>query len=862
MATVGEARLIILGEDRTSAAFAAAQENVRKLDKAVGAVVKSTEVVDKIAKSVAPMSARLGAIAQQVERVTEATRGLSAEQSRLQLANERLGGFQAMTGALEKADAALIRAKTNLRNLWQEIAASAAPTKALQNEYTRAEAAVARATQAFEAQKTGVAEARAGFEEIAGPLDTVASAQARLAGEIERVNGLMAAQGRAAAELSEKLAAAVRQEEESQKRRGVLVKQMNDMLPLAGPIVLGALGKALGAGATVEERIAQLQTSGAKPGEIDQARGDYREFSKTHAGMLEADYLAAYKDARVIAPDEPYDMARLGSRYVAAARNSGLSTTENDVGNVMRIMDELGLKDMGQREELLNSILKSQQAFGSQISTETMLAAYRNAKQSIYDWSPEFREKIFPTLLQSSGQQGGTEMMTALNNYIGQHMQLSELKALINAGFVNNSDLTFDHNHPVLKPGAHLFEADTFKSNIAQWAWDFHDHFMQRKGATEGQFDELIAKMPRNMAALIAFLVHNDPRIHRDMQTLDKPVGLAAEGNASLANNPVAGMTALKDAIEQLGAAATSPVMKPAADALSALANDISNFSAAVGEFSKAHPDIAKVMSGAALGGAGAFGLYQSVKLLSGFGSLLTGGGDAKLTGSAAALTGSATALDTAAAELSAAAVKMGGRAVPSPGRPPSDTPGGGKRPPGNGLGWAPWLFGLGTAVTAAEVASAPKVGSKEWAANVNATNSYWDKLMASWLPAGWVTPAAPQTPIDAVKADKAREIARKIDLNPLGLDRYEMDAMRSGDDREAMRGRALSDLKPSGDLKVSLDPASKADISVRVTVEPSGDLIRAAAAAQANASGNLRANVGVSTAGVAPNGQGGIGSR
>src|SRR5208283_2626563 len=103
-------------------------------------------------------------------------------------------------------------------------------------------------------------------------------------------------------------------------------------------------------------------------------------------------------------------------------RGSGLSSSEYDVGNVLRIMDEIGLKSQAQREDFVNNFLKAQQAFGSQITTETALAAYRNAKQSIYTWSDDFRNKFFPTLLQSAGQQGGTEMMTALSNYVGGHM--------------------------------------------------------------------------------------------------------------------------------------------------------------------------------------------------------------------------------------------------------------------------------------------------------------------------------------------------------------------------------------------------------------------------------------------------------
>jgi hypothetical protein len=179
-----------------------------------------------------------------------------------------------------------------------------------------------------------------------------------------------------------------------------VLRQGAELLPFAGPEILHETVKAIEAGASVQEEIARLTTAGAKPEEIARARQDYGEFAKTHAGVLETEYLAGYRDARVIAPsskehpDESFEMGKLGGRYRAALRNSGLSVTEDDVGNVLRIVDELGLKTNPEREDFVNNFLKAQQAFGSQIKTETALAAYRNAKQSIYDWDPEFRNKF------------------------------------------------------------------------------------------------------------------------------------------------------------------------------------------------------------------------------------------------------------------------------------------------------------------------------------------------------------------------------------------------------------------------------------------------------------------------------------
>jgi len=577
---------------------------------------------------------------------------------------------------------------------------------------------------------------------------------------------------------------------------------------LGGPMIgmavgggmLAAVKEALGMGATTQERIAQLKAAGATPAEIDTARKDFLDFAAKHAGVTEADYLATYKDARVIAPAEAFEMAQLGGRYRSALRNSGLSTSEEDVGNVMRIMDELGMKGMPEREQFLNSFLKSQQAFGTQIQTGTALSAYRNAKQSIYDWSPEFREKIFPTLLQSTGQQGGTEMMTALNNYIGGHMQGKEFQALIDAGFVANKDVVWKKNEPMLRKGAHLFEADTFKSNIAQWAWDFHDHFMKRKGATEDQFGDLVAKMPRNMAGLIEFLVHNEPRVKRDIETTGKPIGLAAGDDTAMAQNPIAAFSALTDSLKQLASAATSPLMIKAAASLTSLAETIQSWATGYSEWAKSHPDLAESAGkiGVGVGGVGGLALLNGAfqGLMGGFG-----------------LKSSATALDVSAAKLSDAAAVLRGAApgtVGGGGPLTTPTPGKLKDPIG---GWR-WLFTLYSfGQTAFEMFNAPTVGSKEWADNVNNKNKFWDDLIGGLLPPGWVTRAPAAVPFDPKAIAKAQPLAdlARPDWEQLVKMDYGDRRTVFHDDleqaRENSRGTALSNLKPAADeSKASLD--------------------------------------------------------
>jgi hypothetical protein len=647
-------------------------------------------------------------------------------------------------------------------------------------------ASLAATQKAVAEQREGLASLTVGLEGVAGPTDGAAAAQAKLMGAIERTTLAMTEQGNAALRAAEKVANA-------QRRQGGAVagfrKTVVENLPFLGPGILHETKAAAEAGGSVQDEIAALTAAGATPDQIAKARADFVGFSRKYAGVSEADWLAAYKDARVIAPAEPYEMTELGMRYRVAARNSGVPTSEADVSNVLRIMDELGLKTMPEREHLLDSILKQQQAFGPQISTETMLAAYRNAKQSIYDWSPEFREKLFPTLLQSSGQQGGTEMMTAFNNYIGDHMSAAELKTLINAGFAAPGDVTWDHNHAMVRPGAHLFESDVFEKNIAQWAWDFHDKYMSGKGATEGGFTDVIAKMPRNMAALIAFLVHNEARLKRDEATLGLPVGLAAGDNSYLAQNPGAGLDALKTSITQFAAAVSSPPMAEIGAGLQAFARGIQSVSASYEEFADKHPEAAKATGAAALAAGAATGGWLSWKLFTGIGRLFGFGG-------AGAATEAATAAETGALSLGGA----------------------------TGVGAAVLATGAALATLLKELGPEGPLG----------------RFYSAPSPNDFPTPG---------ELERSRRSGMVWHGGSFVYD------------PEAHRGEAMHRLmEDHGPLKVELDPTSKAQVSVDVTVHASDDLVRAVAAAKAASAGNLDAYVGRMDTDAAPRRVGGIG--
>jgi hypothetical protein len=206
------------------------------------------------------------------------------------------------------------------------------------------------AEKALSSGRSEISAMVAALDRVVGPTDRAAAAQRNLARSVETTASAFARQGQAAMRASERATSAGRSHGGGAHGGGAHGGLVG-VLPFAGPALEHGAAKFIEAGATTEEEIARLKALGASPGDIDRARGDWRALSKQYAGLTEIDYLAGYRNARVVAPGEAFEMARLGAKYKLALRNSGLSASEYDVENVMKIMDEQGLKTPESRED-------------------------------------------------------------------------------------------------------------------------------------------------------------------------------------------------------------------------------------------------------------------------------------------------------------------------------------------------------------------------------------------------------------------------------------------------------------------------------------------------------------------------------
>ena len=452
---------------------------------------------------------------------------------------------------------------------------------------------IAEMSKAMQEQRAAALELASGLEATEGAAGSAAAGQARLRASIIKTNRVMAAQG----PIAERAAATIRAA--AAKEAGATRKEM---LGLGGRLVTGMLGfevaqgfgKGIEAGATLDQSIAKLRTTGVGNSEIAAARGGYADFAKSHGGMTEAEYLKMYGESRTMGSD-PLKTTREMALFNTALRNSGVNTSPDEARSFVKAMDELSLSP-AEQEKFLDRMVKVKQLYGENITGETFLAAQRRSSMAAYGWNETFRENYFPFMLQSLGVTGGNDIMTAYSNYIGKHMQHTEMMNLAKYGFIRPEDEVRNKVGDIkgLKPGARVWEEDVMKANPAQWAWDMHQNFMNHKGATETQFTTFVGTLPRAMGAMIEFFTHGEGLAARDLALGKKPIGLAAAGNEYAAQNPVAALASLRASIEQFGAALTSEPVKQAGAQLVALSHHVTEAAAAVGKFEKAHPGVTK----------------------------------------------------------------------------------------------------------------------------------------------------------------------------------------------------------------------------------------------------------------------------
>jgi hypothetical protein len=263
-------------------------------------------------------------------------------------------------------------------------------------------ASIAASSRALNEQKSAAAALAEGLGSVEGSNAAAAGGQERLAASIAETSRLMALQGVEAVRVAEKIVQAQGKQARAAREAQGWRKELGGMLPFAAPGAAHVWREAIGEGATLDNAMARLSASNlATPEDIAKARADFLEFSKTHTGVTEAEYLTAFREALSNAPkDEAFHLAGEMTRIKLALRNTGVASTAEDNLATIRTMDELGFKTEAQRDQYLNETTKMRQVFGDQIKMGTYLSTIQNAHAAAYDWSDEFKYRYLPTLLQ------------------------------------------------------------------------------------------------------------------------------------------------------------------------------------------------------------------------------------------------------------------------------------------------------------------------------------------------------------------------------------------------------------------------------------------------------------------------------
>jgi hypothetical protein len=573
---------------------------------------------------------------------------------------------------------------------------------------------------------------------------------------------------------------------------------MGSLLPFAGPVILRTVYKGVEGAAAIQGEDIANKVAGIPQGERAAADRQAVALSAKYNNLNTAEVLHTYRELRSVLrdPSEVPAMMDIVTRTKAAMEAGGLDSS--GLVYALKSAEMLGLGGSpAKMKDFLNAFVKAQQVEGKTITPEGLYDFAQQLKAAAPNLSPQFVNTLGPLLAQEmQGGRAGTSVQQFEKQIQGgfQGQLHAAAKEFVALGLAKTGDFETTKSGEIkgMKRGHSVVGAALANTDPDKWVYTVLVPALHKAGYKSDA--DMLKELPRlfpnsNAANIVAKL------IQQREQWAAKAERVAAGEGVDAVDDQLKGVGvafgALTKQLDDLMSALDSPAMQDIGAGLSWLASSVGWAKGQVDHFAQAFPNAARAVADLGVAVGVVSGGFLSLKLLTG----LTGG---------FGLGSSALALKGAAAELSAAAGKLGvASGLPGgPGRPPNG--------PFGGLGWGRIIASVASAVgLALRVADAPKVGSKEWADDVNDRNKRWDDFMASILPPGWVTPAAPAVPFGPQPHDLFGPggvpifKTKPIDLNPLNLDRYDFDDMRSGDDREATRGRALSALKPAPDATV-----------------------------------------------------------
>jgi len=581
-----------------SAVISAKAGDMSGLDAIASKISRVANVGDQVKKSLSNMTGDAG------KRIEELSRKLSL-----------IDNFRGMSKGLDQASVQFRRAQQEATRLKGVIESATAPTRAMQTEYNKAALAVDRASRAFRDQGVATREARRALESAGIPINTIARQQAQLTSAVNSTTEAMLRQVRTRRQLgSDPVGAPLRPRTSTGPAVPLPPRRPGD-LPIAevatGVGVVGAVGKALRAGADIDSEREQARQAGWTQSEIATAEAQANDFAKRYG----------------VSPGSAFNIIREGRPTFGG----DLNTTLQNVAPFFDVATLMRQKSPGQSDEAINKSVtdlvkageilgyssdpskltkyadfmsKMVQVHGSALRGEEVLNFAKSGKSAASGVDFEFLQSIFPSLLpEQGGDRLGTALMTFRQAMVGGKMKKRAAENLADLGLIDRGGLisTKDDDVKGVRRGA-VVGADLLERNPLAWVQQHLVPAMDKKGVGAEERSAMLSTLfsDRNAEYLINLLVTQGARLEKDRTTVEKAKGLAGARDA-LDNDPYVLAHRLAGGAANVGAALSSPFMDPA----KAAGRWIANMLGVGAEAARARPGdaAAGVMAGGSAGG-------------------------------------------------------------------------------------------------------------------------------------------------------------------------------------------------------------------------------------------------------------------
>lgn len=581
---------------------------------------------------------------------------LVSELDRLKNATNAVDSFNKQRKALADARTAFSAARDNVKKLATEITAVDKPTRAMSTAFKAAQREVKAAAEAFKLQSAAVSAARTGLSEFGIAANQAASAEGKLRSAIEQTASALKRQ-------SEAEAAALGRQKQMAERRAALRESISSIVPFAGPAILHETAQALNAGATYEQRIAQMKAAGLGPAEIAEAEDVANDTTKRFPGLKKEDMLQSYKEARSVM-QEAHEAA-MAARVIGEAKAALLATNNVfEAGEVGKLVKSAELLGRTKNEELfrayINSQVKAGQTMDGTITPEGQYEVAKFARNAGARLSDRFMSTTAQSLVQEvGGSTAGTLIRDFYQHVIGGHMTHQGYKNLLAAGLIDPKDALKTKTGEIkgLKPGKHLADYQLAMTDPDKWIYNVDDK-LKKKGMSEEQRQAWwSSSFDSGTADLAVKLTTQRKAFENHAELYDKAMGLDAWKLS--AENMNAATGALKAAIENFTSTLTKDTTKRIAQGESIGTTGVN----AVTKFLEDHPTFTSIASPIATLASLAAGGTLSAKALIGAGRFLSGAPAAATTVTAGAATKAAAATVAGDGALTWAG-RLGGNAL------------------------------------------------------------------------------------------------------------------------------------------------------------------------------------------------------